>query len=191
MLHSSYENMINLTHTLHSSENLTDQFATLVTENKDLALEHDTAITDCNVLTAWVMQLEAQLMQSLALVTTTTNALPTGHKGQTNPKKFTGEDRGKLRSFVALLHLQLIDCPREFPSKQSKLRYVFSRLEGAMLEQIIHLIPNDHVNLENFEALVTSLDEAYGDPDCVNTPERMLAKLRQGNLDFVMYYMEF
>jgi hypothetical protein len=78
---------------------------------------------------------------------------------------------------VALLRLRLIDCPGEFPSKQLKLRYAFSRLEGAALEQMIHLIQNDHVNLENFEAFVTSLDEAYGDPDHVNTAERMLAKL--------------
>jgi hypothetical protein len=92
---------------------------------------------------------------------------------------------------VAPLHLRLIDHPGEFPSEQSKLRYVFSRLEGAALEQMIHLIQNDRVNLENFEAFVTSLDEAYGDPDRVNTAKRTLAKLRQGNRDFVMYYAEF
>jgi hypothetical protein len=39
MLCTSYENAINLAHMLHSTENLTDQFATLATENKDLALE--------------------------------------------------------------------------------------------------------------------------------------------------------
>jgi hypothetical protein len=72
---------------------------------------------------------------------------------------------------VALLHLQLIDRPGEFPSKQSKLQYAFSGLEGAALEQIIHIIQNNRVNLENFEAFVTSLDEAYGDPDHVNTAE--------------------
>jgi hypothetical protein len=62
ILYSSYENTINLTHVLHSSKNLTDQFAMLVTENEDLALKYYAPITDCNVLTAQVMQLEAQLM---------------------------------------------------------------------------------------------------------------------------------
>jgi hypothetical protein len=56
---------------------------------------------------------------------------------------------------------------------------------------MIHLIQNDHMNLENFEAFVTLLDEAYGDPDHVNTAERTLAKLRQGNQDIITYYMEF
>jgi hypothetical protein len=190
-LRSSYENAINLACVLHSSKNLTDRFAMLVTENEDLALEHDTTIADHNALTAWVMQPEAQLMQTLALATAATSSSPTGHKGQTNPEKFTGEDHGKLRSFVALLRLRLIDRPGEFPNEQSKLRYAFSRLEGAALEQMIHLVKDDRVNLENLEAFVTLLDEAYGDPDHVNTAERTLAKLRQGNRDFVTYYVEF
>jgi hypothetical protein len=100
---SSYENTINLAHALYCSENLTDRFATLVTKNEDLMLEHDATIADCNALTAWVMQLEAQLTQTLALMTATTNSLPASRKGQTDPKKFTGEDCSKLRSFVALL----------------------------------------------------------------------------------------
>jgi hypothetical protein len=60
-------------------------------------------------------------MKTLALATAATNSSPAGRKGQTDPEKFTGEDRGKLRSFVALLRLRLIDRPGEFPSEQSKL----------------------------------------------------------------------
>jgi hypothetical protein len=121
MLHSSYENVINLTCILHSSENLTNWFATLVTKNEDLALKYVTTVTNRNVLTTWVMQLKAQLMQTLTLMTASTNSSPASCKGQTNPKRFTREDRSKLRSFVALLHLWLIDYPREFLRKQSKL----------------------------------------------------------------------
>jgi hypothetical protein len=50
-----------------------------------------------------------------------------------------------------------------------------------MLEQLIHLVKDNHMNLGNFEAFVTSLEEAYGDPDCMNTAEWALAKLCQGN----------
>jgi hypothetical protein len=191
MLHSSYENAINLARALHSSENLTDRFTALVTENKDLALERDTAIANRNTLTAQVTQLKAQLTQTLALANVTTSSSPAGCKGQTDPEKFTGEDRTKLRSFVALLRLRLIDRPGEFPNEQSKLRYAFSRLEGAALEQLMHLVKDDRMNLGDFEAFVTSLEEAYGDPDRVNTTEWVLAKLRQGNQDFVTYYAEF
>jgi hypothetical protein len=71
------------------------------------------------------------------------------------------------------------------------LQYAFSRLEGAALEELIHLMKDDHVNLANFEAIMTSLEEAYRDPDHMNTAERALAKLRQGNQDFVMYSAKF
>jgi hypothetical protein len=134
MLLSSYENTISLTHALHSSKNLTNQFTALATENEDLALERDTTVADRNTLTARVTQLKAQLAQTLALANIATSLSPAGCKGQTDPEKFTREDHGKLRSFVALLCLCLIDRPGEFPNEQSKLRYVFSRLEGAMLE---------------------------------------------------------
>jgi hypothetical protein len=120
-LHSSYENAINLPHVLHSSESLTDWFAALVTENEDLSLECDTAIANCNMLTARVMQLEAQLMQTLHPMTATTSSSPTGHKEQTDPEKFTAEDHSKLMSFITLVCSRLIDHPREFPNEQSKL----------------------------------------------------------------------
>jgi hypothetical protein len=70
---------------------------------------------------------------------------------------FTAEDHSKVRSFVALLHLHLIDCPGDFPNKQSKLQYILSLLEGAVLEQVIYLVKNDYMNVENFEAFVTLL----------------------------------
>jgi hypothetical protein len=36
---------------------------------------------------------------------------------------------------------------------------------------------NNHVNLGNIEAFVTSLEEAYRDAYCMNTTEWVLAKL--------------
>jgi hypothetical protein len=149
----------------------------LVTETEDLMLECDATIADRNTLTARLVQLEAQLTQILALTTATTNSSSASRKGQTDPKKFTGQDHGKLRCFVALLCLHLIDRPGEFSNKESQLWYVFSQLEGAMLEQMIHLIKDDGMNLDTFEASVTSLEEEYGDPDHMNTAKQALEKL--------------
>jgi hypothetical protein len=56
---------------------------------------------------------------------------------------------------------------------------------------MIHLVKDDHVNLKNFAVFVTSIEEAYGDPDRVNTAEPALAKLRQCKRDFIAYYTEF
>jgi hypothetical protein len=74
---------------------------------------------------------------------------------------FPGEESYKLRSFVALLYVCLIDCPGAFLNKQSKLQYAFLQLAGATSEQIIYLVNNNPMNLENLEAFVTLLEEAY------------------------------
>jgi hypothetical protein len=191
ILLSYYENASSLTRTPYSSKNLNDQCATLATKNEDLILKRDATIANCNTLTTQVTQLKAQLVQTLALTNISTNLLPTSCKGQTNPKKFTGEDSGKLRSFVALLCLHLIDCPGEFPNEQSKLQCPFPRLEGATLEQLIHLMKDDYVNLGNIKAFVTLLEEVYRGPNYVNTAKWALAQLCQGNQDFVTYYAKF
>jgi formyltetrahydrofolate synthetase len=92
MLCNNYKNMINLTRTLYSRENLTKQFTTSVTKTKDHIYKCEATITDYNTLTTQVAQLKAQLMQTLTLLTTTRNSFSTSHKGQTDPKKFTGEN---------------------------------------------------------------------------------------------------
>jgi hypothetical protein len=93
----------------------------------------------------------------------------------------TGEDHGKLRSFIALLYLHLTNKYGEFQNEQSKLHYMFSGPEGATLEQMIYLIDNDHMNRENVEAFITSLMEACTDPDHMTTTEQALSKICQGN----------
>jgi hypothetical protein len=193
MLCTQYINAIQLACALNASENLTERFTTLLSNIETLTIEWDAATADLNTAITQLTQLRTQLMQILALTTaaaTTGGGQMGSHKGQTDPEKFTGEDWHKLRSFIALLRLRLIDHPGEFPDEQSKLRYAFSRLEGAALEQLIHLVDNDHVDLDNFDAFITSLEEAYGDPDHANTAEHALSKLRQGNRNFVSYYAE-
>jgi hypothetical protein len=49
-LHASYEGAVNLTHALNTSKNLTDQFTALAAEIKDLSLNRDATIADCNIL---------------------------------------------------------------------------------------------------------------------------------------------
>jgi hypothetical protein len=65
------------------------------------------------------------------------------------------------------------------------------RLEGPALKQVMHLVYPDRINLTTFKNFVSTLEEAYSDPDRVSTAERGLAKLCQGNRDFVTYHAEF
>jgi hypothetical protein len=111
MLCTQYNNAIQLARALNASENLTEWFTTLLSDTKTLTNEWDAATTDLNTATAQLTQLRTQLTQTLALTTAAaTNAnngggQMGGRKGQTDPEKFTGEDRHKLRSFIALLRL--------------------------------------------------------------------------------------
>jgi hypothetical protein len=189
-LRANYEGAVNLTHALNTSENLTNWFATLTAENKELSLERDTAVADRNALTTRITQLEAQLTQMLALANATAS-LPVSRRSQPDPKLFTGEDRTLLQPFLLTLHLRLQDRPGEFPDEQSKLHYAMLRLEGPALKQVMHLVCPDRINLATFEDFVSTLEEAYGDLDRVSTTKRGLTKLRQGNRDFITYHAEF
>jgi hypothetical protein len=123
--------------------------------------------------------------------TNTAASLPVSHRSQPDPKPFTGEDYTLLQPFLLTLRLCLQDRPREFPDKQSKLCYAMLRLEGPALKQVMYLVHPNCINLATFEDFVSTLEEAYGNLDQVSTTERGLAKLCQGNWDFIMYYAEF
>jgi hypothetical protein len=51
ILSTSYENTINLTRAVHSSENLTNWFTALLTETEYLTLEPDASLANYNALT--------------------------------------------------------------------------------------------------------------------------------------------
>jgi hypothetical protein len=120
-LHVHYEGAVNLAHALNTSKNLSDQFTALAAKIEDLSLDKDATIANHNMLSTYVTQLEAQLSQTFALANLASSSVPTPCKMQPDPKPFTGEECNKLRSFIRMLHLRLIDRPGEFPDEQSKL----------------------------------------------------------------------
>jgi hypothetical protein len=46
---------------------------------------------------------------------------------------------------------------------------------------MVYLMNNDPVNLKNFKAFLTSIEEAYRDCNRMNTDERAHSKQHQGN----------
>jgi hypothetical protein len=57
--------------------------------------------------------------------------------------------------------------------------------------QVKAYIINEDINLTDVPALVTILETAFRDPDCMATAERKLEALKQINSDFSNYYTEF
>jgi ABC-type transporter Mla subunit MlaD len=107
-LRTGYNNAIQLARALNASENLTERFATLLSDIETLTNEWDAATADLNTATTQLTQLRTQLTQTLALATaaaTNGGGQMGSRKGQTDPETFTGEDWHKLRSFITLLTL--------------------------------------------------------------------------------------
>lgn len=125
---------------------------------------------------------------------TLTHALftrPQGNSGTSaqkipDPEKFTG-NRDKLCPFLAQLRLKA----STFLADQERLRYAVSVLDKDALDQVMPHIGNDRVNLDNLAALITILENAFGNPNRVADAEHKLASLQKGTRDFSTNYAEF
>jgi hypothetical protein len=125
---------------------------------------------------------------------------PTGAEGSsvarpklaelTDPPKFGG-NRKDLRTFIAQLRLKLHGNTQSFPTMQHRLSYAVGRLEGVTFEQILPYIEDSAVNLDDIDALIKILEDAFGDPDRVATATRELRNLRQANREFSLYFADF
>ena len=102
------------------------------------------------------------------------------------PDKFDGT-QSKLQAFTTQLQLKVV----LFPNEQSRLRLVINCLAEEAIDQVQQYVKADHVDLENVEALIDILEEAFGNPNCVAKVEAKLYSLQQGNREFISYYTEF
>ena len=72
------------------------------------------------------------------------------------PDKFDGT-RSNLRAFTTQLRLKVLS----FPNEQSRLCLVINCLAGKAMDQVQQYVKADHVDLENVEALIDILEEAF------------------------------
>jgi len=82
--------------------------------------------------------------------------------------------------------------PASFPDEQSKMRYVFNRLRGIALGQILpHVRKDGTIGLEDLQAFIQLLEAAFGDPDRVATAKQKTWEIKDKNHTFAQYYAEF
>jgi len=74
---------------------------------------------------------------------------------------------------------------------QPGLAYAVGFLKGKAYEQILPIIDEGNINIARVEALITLLENAFGNPDRVRTAERNLQSLRQKNRNFSDYLADF
>jgi len=74
---------------------------------------------------------------------------------------------------------------------QYQLAYAVRFLKGKAYEQILPHIDEGNINIARVEAVITLLENAFGDPDRVHTTEPNLQSLRQKNRNFSDYLADF
>lgn len=107
-----------------------------------------------------------------------------------DPEKFNG-DRKDLRRFSSQIYEKMTVNRDRFPTPQSRMTYVTSRLMGQPYAQILPYIVKGICRLSDYEAILELLDRAFGDPNRVNNAQNELFRLRQGNKEFSTFFAEF
>ena len=89
------------------------------------------------------------------------------------PDKFDGT-QSKLRAFTTQLRLKVV----LFPDEQSRLRLAINCLAREAMDQVQQYVKADRIDLENVEALIDILEEAFGNPNRVAEAEAKLCSLQ-------------
>ena len=132
---------------------------------------------------------QRQIIRRLSMTPITDDTSTGGDKIPDAPM-FNG-NRENLRGFVAQLRLKLNSSPRRFPTPALRMAYTINRLEVTALAQALPHVTATGVNLPDFEAIVTILENAFADPDAAATACQKLATLWQGNRKFSVFFAEF
>jgi hypothetical protein len=104
--------------------------------------------------------------------------------------KFEG-NRKDLRRFTSQIYGKMNTNRDRFPTPQSRMTYVTSRLKGLPYDQILPYIHKGVCKLNDYEDILDILDRAFGDPNRVNNARNDLFRLRQTNKDFGTFFAEF
>lgn len=107
-----------------------------------------------------------------------------------DPEKFEG-DRKDLRRFTSQVQEKLTVNRDRFPTPQSRMAYVTSRLRGDPYAQVLPHIRNGVCQLKDYDEILDLLDRAFGDPNRINNARKSLFRLRQSNKDFSTFFAEF
>lgn len=98
-----------------------------------------------------------------------------------------------LPHFTLNLKAKLRTDADRFLSERAMVDYAVSRLVGKALDIITSHSDKatEDLTITTMVTLFGTLKEAFGDPNPINTAQRELQPLRQGNCEFANYYSEF
>jgi len=182
---------------------LTEERDALLTEGQGLEARYRAIETDLERDRATIVTLNTALTNTNTALATATAALanpggPAPPAGERPPKResipkpqgFNGS-QDHLRPFIAQLRTKFLVDAHKFVDVQHRLAYAVGFLKGKAYQQILPLIDEGNINRASVKALITLLENAFGDSDRVRTAERNLQNLRQKNHKFSDYLGDF
>jgi len=175
----------------------------LLTKGQGLEARYRAIKTDLESDKATIVTLNTTLTNTNTALATATAALaniggPAPPAGERPPKResipkpqeYDGS-QDHLRQFIGQLRTKFLGDAHKFVDVQHRLAYAVRFLKGKAYEQIPPLIDEGNINIASVEALITRLENAFGDPDRVCTAKRNLQSLRQKNCNFSHYLADF
>jgi len=203
-LQQRVQNLTNESETLPQERDaLTEERDALLTEGQGLEARYRAIETDLERDRATIVTLNTVLTNMNTALATATAALantggpappagerPPQRESIPKPQEYDGSP-DQLRPFIAQLRTKFLRDAHNFVDVEHRLAYAVGFLKGKAYEQILPLIDEGHINIASVEALITLLENAFGDPDMVRTAERNLQSLRQKNRNFSDYLVDF
>jgi hypothetical protein len=107
-----------------------------------------------------------------------------------DPDKFHG-DRAQFDVFASKIREKMIINFDRFPTAQSRLAYLASRLEGRAYLHLQPYIRNGVHTLKDYEEGLQVLERAFGDQNRARNAQNALLALRQKNQEFGQFFAEF
>jgi len=101
-------------------------------------------------------------------------------------------DRRYLKGFLAKMNLIFMISPDRFPTDETKVIYVISRLYGNAMNWAASLIENQDPCLLNYDAFIAKINSVYGSFDSTFVANQKLRTIRQRRVgDVRNYILEF
>jgi len=94
------------------------------------------------------------------------------------PPKYHG-DHAHLKAWKNLIKIKFTSNGAKLTKKNQKLSFIYGLLEGKAINQIQPYVLTTGINLADMTALLTILNQAFGDPDLSSSATRVLRTLKQ------------
>jgi hypothetical protein len=161
-----------LTNFINQSSQANADLHSLQTLHQDSALELDSL----RLINSDLRTQRDELISALSRA----NSTPSRSAEHPDPTPFSGNNPSELTNFLSNLSLKLRTNADWFPTLQSQMAYVYSRLGGSAAGQLKHGITKDGtITFGSVDEMIHILQQAYGDVDPVHTAQQRVLTDRQ------------